>query len=102
MVKQLKPPLRAVKASERAPQRRKLSVTQAAEGGSHAELLDALQRRLAGAMMDPVAHPRDLAALARQITAIAAELEATKARAEEGPVGQAAATADEPFQIADI
>jgi hypothetical protein len=64
MVKHLKPPLRAVKASERAPQRKKpLTVLEAAARGTHRELLDALRLRLAAAMEDPIAHPRDLAAL---------------------------------------
>jgi hypothetical protein len=96
MVKQLKPPLRAVKPSERAPQRKKaLTVVQAAARGTHEELLTALRLRLAAAMEDPIAHPRDLAALSRQVVEISKELHATTRGTEDDPVGEAAATADE-------
>jgi hypothetical protein len=98
MVKPIKPPLCAVKATERAPQRKPLSVVEAATRGSHEEMLAALRVRLAVAMVDPIAHPRDLAALSRQLLEIDKELHGTKAGTEEDPVGQAAATADEPWQ----
>jgi hypothetical protein len=92
------PPLRAVSPSERAPQRKKLTVVQAAERGNHEDLLTALRLRLAAAMQDPQAHPRDLAALSRQLLEISKELHATTAGTEEDHVGQAAKTADEPWQ----
>jgi hypothetical protein len=94
----VKPRLRAVKAGETAPQRKKaLSVVQAATSGSHEEMLDALRVRLAKAMEDPIAHPRDLAALSRQLLEISKELHATTAGTEADEVGQAAKTADEPW-----
>ncbi len=99
MTKPLKPPLRAVSSTERAPQRKKpLSVVEAATRGTHEELLAALRLRIATTIADPTAHPRDLAALARQLLEISREMQATKAGGEEDPVGQAAATADEPWQ----
>jgi hypothetical protein len=96
----MKPPsLRAVKATERAPQRKKpMGVVAAATSGTHQELLDALRVRLAKAMEDPIAHPRDLAALSRQLLEISKELHAATAGTEEDQIGQAAATADEPWQ----
>jgi hypothetical protein len=94
-----KPPLRAVRSTERAPQRKKpLSVVEAAASGSHEDLLDALRLRIATTIADPTAHPRDLAALSRQLLEISREISATKAGGEEDQVGQAAATADEPWQ----
>ena len=54
--------------------------------------------RLAAATQDPIAHPRDLAALSRQVVEITKELDAAKAGGEEDHVGQAARTADEPWQ----
>ena len=49
-------------------------------------------------MQDPIAHPRDLAALSRQVVEITKELDAAKAGGEEDHVGKAARTADEPWQ----
>ena len=46
-------------------------------------------------MQDPIAHPRDLAALSRQVVEITKELDAAKAGTEEDLVGQAARTADD-------
>ena len=64
----------------------------------HEDILIALRARLAAAMQDPQAHPRDLAALSRQVVEITNELEAAKAGTEEDGVGAAAKTADESWQ----
>ena len=93
-----KTPLRAVSPTERAQPKKKLTVVQAAERGNHEEILIALRLRLAAAMQDPIAHPRDLAALSRQVVEITKELDAAKAGTEEDGVGQAAKTADEAWQ----
>jgi hypothetical protein len=98
MTKPLKPPLRAVSPGETAPRRKPLTVVEAATRGTHEELLDALRVRLATAMEDPIAHPRDLAALSRQVVEISKELHASTAGNEDDPVGQAAKIADEPWQ----
>jgi hypothetical protein len=95
----VKPPLRAVSPGETAPRRKKaLTVVQAATNGTHEEMLDALRVRLAKAMEAPNAHPRDLAALSRQLLEISKEMHAATAAGEEDVLGQAAKTADEPWQ----
>jgi hypothetical protein len=76
-----------------------MSVIDAADHGTHPDLLRALKARIAATIQDPVAHPRDIAALSRQLLEVSKELEATaKAGTEEDPIGLAAATADEPWQ----
>jgi hypothetical protein len=93
------PTLRTVTPNERAPRPKKaLTVVQAATRGNHQDLLNALRLRIAGAIEDPNAHPRDLAALSRQLLEISKELQATNAGGEDDPVGQAATTVDEPWQ----
>ena len=62
-------------------------------------MLTALHLRLAAAMEAPNTHPRDLAALGRQLLEISKELEALSAAGtEEDPIGKAAVTPDEPWQ----
>lgn len=92
-----KPPLRAVEPGETA-QKRPLSVTQAAERGSHRELLVALRDRVARSVEDPNCPPRDLAALSRRLQEIAKELAAIDAVDEQDDVGRAAATPDEGWE----
>jgi hypothetical protein len=93
------PKLRAVTLGETAPRRKKtLTVVQAATRGTYEELLAALRLRVATAIEDPNAHLRDLAALSRQLLEISKELQATNAADEDDQIGQAAATADEPWQ----
>jgi hypothetical protein len=93
------PNLRAVTPNERAPRRKKtLTVVQAATRGTYQELLAALRLRVATAIESPNAHPRDLAALSRQLLEISKELQATNTAGEDDQVGQAAATPDEPWQ----
>jgi hypothetical protein len=91
------PKLRAVTPNERA--HKKMTVIDAADHGTHPDLLRALKDRIAAAIQDPKGHPRDIAALSRQLLEVSKELEAaTKAGTEEDPIGLAAATADEPWQ----
>jgi DNA-binding NtrC family response regulator len=91
------PKLRAVTPNERA--HKKMTVIDAADHGTHPDLLRALKARIATAIQDPNGHPRDIAALSRQLLEVSKELEATAEAGTEGdPVGQAAATADEPWQ----
>ena len=93
------PTLRAVPPTERAPRRKKpLGIVQAATRGTHQDLLNALQLKVATAIEDPKAHPRDLAALSRLTLEIAKELQALDTTPEEDPVGQAARIPDEPWQ----
>ena len=88
--------LRAVTPGERAF--KKMSVVEAAEQGTHQDLLRALRDRLAAAIEDPAAHPRDIANLARQLGAVSESLQVAAVAAAEGdPIGVAAATPDEPW-----
>lgn len=50
------------------------SVAQAAESGSHRELLVAMRDRIAKAVADPDCPPRDLAALSRRLQDIAKDI----------------------------
>ena len=88
--------LRAVTPGERAF--KKMSVVEAAEQGTHQDLLRALRGRLAAAIEVPNAHPRDIANLARQLGAVSESLQAAAMVADEGdPIGVAAATPDEAW-----
>jgi hypothetical protein len=91
------PKLRAVSPSVRA--HKKMSVVDAADHGTHRDLLRTLRDRIASTIQDVNVHPRDIAALSRQLLEISKELEAfNKAGTEEDPVGQVAAIADEPWE----
>ena len=95
--------LRAVTPTERAPQRkRRLTVTQAAKAESHRDLLAALRDRLAQTVENPNCNPVALAALARQISLISAELERLDTVRSEDPVTVAAATPDEDFDASAL
>ena len=65
--------LRAVTRGERAF--KKMTVIEAAQSGTHQDLLRALRNRLAAAIEDPAAHPRDIANLARQLAAVSESLQ---------------------------
>lgn len=72
-------PLRAVAPDEKAD--RHLTISEAAEKGSHRELLAAMRERVATAVQDPNCPPRDLAALTRRLQEIAREIDAIDAHA---------------------
>lgn len=89
--------LRAVQPGEEAPQPPvKKSVTEAADSGTHLELLVALRTRLALAVADETCPPRDLAALTRRLQDIAKEIETLRARAAEEE-RESAGVADEAW-----
>ena len=90
--------LRAVTPSERAPRKKKLTVTQAAKGNDRRELLVALRDRVAETVEDPNCPPRDLAALSRRLQDIAKEIAVLDSVNEEDDVGRAAATPDEGWE----
>jgi hypothetical protein len=77
--------LRAVAPGEKPPAKppKRLSIAEAAEGGSHRDLLAAMRERIAKTVQDPNCPPRDLAALTRRLQEIAREIEALDARAAE-------------------
>lgn len=76
-----KAPLRSVRAGEK-PEKPK-TVIEAAESGSHRELLIAMRERIARAVSDPSCPPRDLAALTRRLQDIAKEIELLDLRAKQ-------------------
>ncbi len=79
-----KKPLRAVKPGEKSPhQRRKLSVSEAADSGDHRALLVAMRDRISRAVSAADCPPRDLAALTRRLQDIAKEIEAIDQRVEQ-------------------
>jgi|SRR5690625_1501405 len=86
-----KPNLRAVASDEKAPRKRRQTITQAAEGGDRRELLVTMRARVAKTVEDPNCPPRDLAALTRRLQEIAKEIEAMDARALEEEVENATA-----------
>jgi hypothetical protein len=77
-------PLRAVALGEKPPVKTKvLSVSEAAERGTHRDLLVAMRERIAKAVQDVNCPARDLAALTRRLQEVAREIEAIDARIAE-------------------
>lgn len=73
--------LRAVGPDDSPPPKRApKTITEAADTGSHRDLLVTLRTRVAKAVEDPNCPPRDLAALTRRLQEIAKEIEAIDAR----------------------
>jgi hypothetical protein len=87
--------LRVAKPGERTPRKRNLTVTQAAKGDSHRELLAALRSRLAAAIESPSCPAVAVAALSRQLTLISKELSIMDTTSGEDAVTVAARTPDE-------
>lgn len=84
--------------SDPAPRkRRKLSVAQAADTGSHRALLVAMRERIAQAVSNPECPPRDLASLTRRLQDIAKEIEALDLRAKEEGADAADVIANEEW-----
>lgn len=91
--------LRAVADGEAvAPEVKHKTVTQAADAGSHRELLVAMRDRVAKAVEDPNTPARDLAALTRRLLEIAREIEAIDSRDGGDDIGEAAGTPDADFR----
>ena len=76
--------LRAVAPDEKAAPK---TITEAASGGTHRELLVAMRDRIAQAVEDPKCPPRDLASLTLRLAKIAEEIKAFDSLEEEGPAG---------------
>ena len=94
-------PLRAVAPDEVAKPSAPLTVAQAAEKGSHRDLLVAMRERVAAAVSDPRCPPRDLAALTRRLQDIAEKIEAIDARSKEEAMS-GDAVADEAFDSSAV
>ncbi len=91
------PELRAVKPGETAEPEKPKSIVEAAEKGTHRELLVAMRARIARTVQDPKCPPRDLAALSRRLQEIAREIDAIDARAGRDGMGEAALLPDDEF-----
>jgi len=74
--------LRSVKPGETPAQPKVLSISEAAEAGDRLAELQAMRRRLAKALDDPMCPPRDMAALSRRQLEIGREIDAMTAAAE--------------------
>lgn len=89
--------LRAVTADEKS-KIKKMTVVEAAERGTHRDLLVALRDRVAATIQSAECHPRDMAALSRRLQDIAKELAAIDSADEGDDVGRAASTPDEDWE----
>jgi len=80
-----KPPLRAVTAGDRAPEKsaKRLSVAEAAASGDHRSLLVSMRERIAQTVSNPDCPPRDLASLTRRLQDIAKEIDSLDLRTKE-------------------
>jgi hypothetical protein len=74
-----------------------LTVTQAAKGDDHRELLAALRDRIAVTIENPNCNPVALAALARQVALISKELSVLDTVGSEDAISVAAGTPDEDW-----
>ena len=90
--------LRAVAADEKAPPK---SIIEAAEKGTHRELLVAMRDRIAKTVEDPKCPPRDLASLSRRLMEIAKDIEALDV-ADEQEAERGGPVADEAFDSSAI
>lgn len=72
--------LRAVSPDDTPPIRRPKTVTDAAKGGDHRELLVAMRDRIAAAVSNPDCPPRDLASLTKRLQDIARDIAAIDAQ----------------------
>ena len=70
-------------ATNEAPPKKPLTVTDAASIGTHTDLLVAMRARVATAVQDPNTPARDLAALTRRLMEIAKDIEAMDAQERE-------------------
>jgi hypothetical protein len=95
--------LRAVKPDEtRGKAARAKTVTQAAENGTHRELLVAMRARIARSVEDPNTPPRDLAALSRRLQDIAKEIALIDLRDQQEANESSGAAPDEAFDASAV
>lgn len=97
-----KAPLRAVKPDEKAPARKKRTVTDAAENGSTLELLVAMRSRIAKAVEDPNTPARDLAALTKRLVEVVRDIEAIVAQDEQEVDHSGDVSDSVPFDAASL
>ena len=97
-----KAPLRAVTAEDAAPSKKPTSVIDAAENGTHRDLLVAMRERIAVTVSNPDCPPRDLAALTRRLQDIAKEIEQIDLRAKQEGEDAANLNGDEAWDAAAL
>jgi hypothetical protein len=78
-----KSPLRVAKPGEKAVPSKPKTITEAATGGTHRELLAAMRDRIAVAVEDPNTPARDLAALTKRLADVAREITHLDAKADQ-------------------
>lgn len=78
-----KAPLRVAKPGEKAAPTKPKTITEAAESGSHRELLAAMRDRIAKAVEDINTPARDLAALTKRLSDVAREIQHLDAKADQ-------------------
>ncbi len=78
-----------------------LSITEAAEQGSHRDLLVALRKRVASTVQDVNCPPRDLAALSRRLQELSKEIAALDAQAGQ-EAGDVVEVEDEAFDVSAV
>ncbi len=89
--------LRSVPAGAKPVRKAAKTVAQAAESGSHRELLVAMRERIARTVSNPDCPPRDLAALTRRLQDISKEIESIDLRAREEGADAADVVEDEAW-----
>lgn len=96
-----KPALSIVNSDTPAPEKKKLSITEAAAKGDDLALLEAMRDRIARTVQSEDCPPRDLASLTRRLDDIAKQIKALKMEAEEAARSESEAT-EEPFDASAI
>lgn len=94
-----KPPLRAVKDGEKPPAPKKRAPRKARTMAHAAKLtrksmLETLRDKLAAAMDDPRAHPRDIGNLAKQLEDVMVKLDQINGRGPKAPAAPPSVIAD--------
>lgn len=95
-------PLRAVKQGEKPTNSKPKTVTQAAAGGDHRELLVAMRARIAVAVEDPNTPARDLAALTKRLAEVVRDIAAMDAASDQEATEHAAEVEDGDFDAASV
>lgn len=97
----VKPALSIVNADTPAPEKKKLSIIEAAAKGDDLALMEAMRDRIARTVQSEDCPPRDLASLTRRLDDIAKQIKALKMEAEEAARSESEAP-DEAFDASAI
>lgn len=97
-----KAPLRVAKPGEKAAPAKPKTVTEAADGGTHRELLVAMRSRIAEAVENPLTPARDLAALTKRLGDVAREIEHIDAKADQEAESHGGVVEDGDFDASAV